>query len=168
MGENLSKDESNLLALLRHFNVTTDSPVMEPSIIHSKDKFLSPQASSNIYGIIESLIAKDIVRVQNNGRLNTYYLTEAGTHAVYGPFDIKTGVSQFMRIFRHFNIKPGQVLNMGNIIAVRDQFLSPIYNERIDAIINKSAEENFITVENNLYRLTDTGEKQLYPDLNGE
>ncbi|RNI31771.1 hypothetical protein EFA69_06110 [Rufibacter immobilis] len=159
---NLSEDERSFLALLKHFKVTASTPVMEPSIIHTKDRFLSPLASSNVYSIIESLIDKDIIRIQNNGKFNSYYLTEEGASQVYGTFDLEQGVSQFMQIFQHFRVQSGHVLVLGSIMATRDQFLSPVYNERIEEIIEKAVGDDLIKMEDNFYRLTAKGEKYLY------
>jgi predicted transcriptional regulator len=158
----LSLKEKEMIDFFRLSRSTKIQPVTSNMIYSTQ--YLSTVIKKNYKSIFNSLISKGLLKHTNGApNIDYYLLTPNGEKFIYGEFDIETGLQEFMNYFKHFHLCAGNELSSTDVLKMKELYLTPIYEERIDEIIDLAVEREYITKkEIEIYMLSDKGERYVY------
>ena len=150
---------NGLKNVFRHFKTVGGQGITVANLFAVKHTYLPQYSNEEIVNEINNMEMEQLLIAKDQ----FISLTEKGENFVYGPFDIETGISEFMQIFRHFHVNANQILLISNILAVKDKYLSPQSIKHFEDIVNELQNRNFISADgNNSIILTNIGFEYLY------
>jgi predicted transcriptional regulator len=158
----LSLKEKEIIDFFRLNRSTKIQPVTFNMIYSSQ--YLSQVIKKNYRSIFNSLISKGLLKHTNGtANMDYYILTADGEKFIYGEFNLETGLQEFMNFFGLFNICAGNELSYSEILKVKHLHLTPIYDERLNEIIDVAIERKLIKRKTTkTYELTESGERYVY------
>ncbi|HAN79546.1 MAG TPA: hypothetical protein DCQ31_18180 [Bacteroidales bacterium] len=159
----LSRNEKEVIELLKYLRCTTNTPASDQFIWNNETKYLSPVTQNKIESVLESLISKEIITHKTVNNTDLYYATAYGEDIMYGKYSSDEGIKQFMDLLRNYKAVAGSVIKELNIGLNKHKFMSPIYDEKLSEIMNAAQNNELINfLPNNCIQLTENGEEYLY------